>query len=70
MTYTCQNCGSSADDSSSLCNPTNEGVDSKFCGAPAVQVCEDKLESMKFSCDACGSVSADPEHLCNPSMIR
>ncbi|EKD38777.1 MAG: hypothetical protein ACD_75C00612G0004 [uncultured bacterium] len=70
MSYTCQNCGAAADDSSNLCNPTSEELDSKFCGAPAVQVCEDKLMSMQYSCDACGSVSADPEHLCNPSKIK
>ncbi len=70
MTYTCQNCGSSADTSSSLCNPTSEELDKKFCGSSAAQVCNGKLATMKYSCDACGSVSANPEHLCNPSIMR
>lgn len=70
MSYTCQNCGVSAEESSSLCNPTNEELDSKFCGASSVLVCDGQLSSMQYSCDACGSVSADPEHLCNPSKIR
>ncbi len=70
MAYTCQNCGTSAEFSSNLCNPTNEEVGNKFCGSPADQVCDDKLQTMKYSCDACGSVSADAEHLCNPSQIR
>lgn len=69
MTYTCQNCGSAADNSSSLCNPTSEERENKFCGIPADEVCEEKLPTMKYSCEACGSVSADAEHLCEPSMI-
>ena len=70
MSYTCQNCGAAADDFSSLCNPTSEEFDAKFCGAPALQVCEEKLDSMKYSCDACGSVSAEAANLCNPSPIK
>ncbi len=68
--YTCQNCGASAEDINSLCNPTSEEFDEKFCGAPALQVCEDKMESMNFSCDSCGSVSADETNLCNPRAIK
>ena len=68
--YTCQNCGASAEEISNLCNPTGEEFDEKFCGAPALQVCEDKMDSMKFSCDACGSVSAEETYLCNPSPIK
>ncbi len=68
--YTCQNCGATADDSSSLCKPTSEELDSKLCGVPATQVCEDKVTTMKYSCDACGSVSAFVECLCSPSVIR
>jgi len=68
--YTCQNCGATADTSSSLCKPTSGEFESKFCGAPAEQVCEEKIKTMKYSCDACGSVSADAEHLCNPSLIK
>lgn len=70
MSYTCQNCGVVAEEESRLCNPTSEELDNKFCGAPAVQVCEDKIENMKYSCDACGSVSAEADNLCNPTMIR
>lgn len=69
MSYTCQNCGTAADDYTSLCNPTSEKIDNKFCGAPAVQVCKDKLKSMQYSCDACGSVSAEADNLCKPSRI-
>ena len=70
MTYTCQNCGTTADNSSSLCNPASEELESKFCGTPAAQVCEEKLTTMKYVCGGCGSVSADAEHLCDPDLIR
>lgn len=70
MAYTCQNCGSSAEEPSNLCNPALEESGSKFCGAPASQVCNGKLGEMKYSCDACGSVSADADRLCSPSQIR
>ena len=70
MIFTCRNCGSAAEDSSSLCNPTSEKLDGKFCGAPALSVCDGKIPSMKYTCDACGSISADADHLCNPSRIR
>lgn len=70
MAYTCQNCGTVADDSRDLCKPTSEELSNKFCGASEDQVCSGKLGSMQYSCDACGSVSADPEHLCNPSKMR
>lgn len=70
MNYTCQNCGASADNSNSLCNPTSERLDSKFCGAPSLQVCDGKVAFMKYSCDACGSISADADRLCSPSEIK
>lgn len=70
MMYTCENCGTSAEDSNSLCRPAIEEHESKFCDAPAGQVCEDKRETMRFQCDSCGSVSADADHLCNPSEIK
>lgn len=71
MTYTCQSCGSNADNASSLCNPASEELDSsKFCGAPADQVCEEKLDAIKYVCGGCGSMSADAEHLCDPELIR
>ena len=69
MTYTCQNCGATADNSNSLCNPTDEALDSKFCGVPTDQVCDEKLTTIKYTCDSCGSVSADAERLCNPSTV-
>lgn len=67
MMYTCQNCGASAETAGNLCNPSTEEYESKFCGTSSEQVCDDKLETMKFQCDSCGSLSADAEHLCNPS---
>jgi hypothetical protein len=70
MTYTCQNCGSAADNPSDLCNPQAKEQDSKICGASAVEVCAGKVSSMQYTCDACGSVSATPEHLCSPSLLR
>lgn len=70
MTYTCQSCGSTADNSRNLCNPALEEFENKFCGTPADQVCEEKLTTMKYSCNACGSVSADAEHLCDPREIN
>ena len=69
MTYTCQNCGVTAEDAGTLCKPTQEEQENKFCGAPPTQVCEDKRETMQYTCDSCGSVSADAEHLCNPRQI-
>jgi hypothetical protein len=65
--YTCGNCGTSAEDRNSLSRPTTEEHESKFCGAPADQVCDDKRETMRFQCDSCGRVSANAEHLCSPS---
>jgi hypothetical protein len=70
MAYTCQNCGASAYNSKTLCNPTDEDVESKFCGTPSEQVCEDRLGAMKYTCEDCGSLSADAEHLCSPSRIK
>lgn len=70
MAYTCQNCGVTADNSNDLCNPGSEELDTRFCGATSVQICESKIPSMQYTCDACGSVSADAEHLCNPSRIK
>lgn len=70
MAYTCQNCGVTADNSSALCNPGSEELETRFCGSSSDQVCESKLPSMQYTCDACGSVSADAEHLCNPSRIK
>ncbi len=70
MAYTCQNCGASAYNSKSLCNPTSDDDEFKFCGTPSDQICEDKLVTMKYSCDDCGSISADAEHLCSPSRIK
>ena len=69
MPYTCQNCGATADNANSLCKPTNEELDSKFCGVPTDQVCNEKLTTIKYTCDSCGSVSVDAERLCNPSMV-
>lgn len=70
MAYTCQNCGATAHSSKTLCHPTKEEVESKFCGTPTDQVCEERLATMKYSCEDCGSVSADAEHLCSPSRIK
>lgn len=70
MAYTCQNCGVTADNSSNLCNPSSDELDTRFCGASSIHVCESQLPSMQYTCDACGSVSADAEHLCNPSRIK
>ena len=69
ITYTCQNCGVTADNPSSLCNPTDVIADN-LCGISAHMVCEDKLTTMKYSCAACGRLSADAEHLCDPDLIK
>jgi hypothetical protein len=70
MAYTCQNCGTDADDSSNLCKPISKELESKSCGVSASAVCNDKLAAMKYSCDGCGSVSADAAHLCKPTELR
>lgn len=69
MNYTCQNCGSTADNFSDLCNPTTRELDSKFCGASQGEVCDGKIASVKYSCDTCGSVSVEADDLCNPNRI-
>jgi len=70
MMYTCQNCGVTAGNSSSLCNPVEGELDAKFCGAPPSQVCEEKLTAIKYVCSGCGSMSTDADRLCDPDMIR
>jgi hypothetical protein len=70
MTYTCQNCGIEADNSSSLCNPVNREFEGKACDISTAPVCGDKVDALKFSCDSCGRVSVNPEHLCNPIEIK
>lgn len=70
MSYTCQNCGSDAEDSSKLCKPVNKDHESKSCGVSASEVCNDKLAAMRYSCDACGSLSVDAGHLCEPSELQ
>jgi len=73
MTYTCQNCGASADDPGHLCNPSDVGMDCKFCGEKnisASHVCKDKLAAMKYSCETCGRISVDATHLCTPVEIK
>jgi DNA-directed RNA polymerase subunit RPC12/RpoP len=69
MTYTCKNCGITADDSSNLCNPTDV-VEDNLCGIAVDKVCEDKMTTMKYSCAACGKFSADPELLCDPEIMN
>ena len=66
MNYTCQNCGVTADDSNSLCNPTDV-IEDNLCGLSEDKVCEGKLPNMQFTCAACGRLSADPELLCDPT---
>jgi len=70
MIYTCKNCGVTAEDSTSLCNPTDV-VEDNLCGIADVdKVCEDKAAVMKYSCAACGKVSSDAELLCDPTTIN
>lgn len=82
MTYTCQNCGVTADNSSSLCNPIDV-IKDNLCGISADHfmdpsnttfehntVCEDKRTTMKYFCAACGRQSADDELLCDPDKIN
>lgn len=66
LAFTCQDCGVTADNSSSLCNPT-EVIEDNLCGISTGKVCEDKLTTMKYSCAACGRLSADAELLCDPT---
>lgn len=70
MSYTCQNCGVTAEDSSKLCNPANEMESGNLCGVPADKVCSGNMEEMKYTCDSCGSVSASSDNLCSPSEIK
>jgi hypothetical protein len=66
MTYTCQNCGSAADNPSDLCNPQAKEQDSKICGASAVEVCAGKVSSMQYTCDACGQRVGHPRASLQP----
>lgn len=70
MSYTCQNCGVSSEESSKLCAPAREIESGNLCGVPAEKVCNSKMEEMKFSCDSCGSVSATADNLCSPSALK
>ncbi len=70
MLYTCQNCGVTAETPGHLCKPTVEGQDSKFCGTPSDQICDDKQKMMAYKCETCDSLAADADHLCDPSQIR
>ncbi len=70
MTYTCQNCGSTSEDHSTLCNPTGEAFENTFCQTSTEEVCDEKLPEMKFTCDECGGMSPDAEHLCTPRPIK
>ncbi|WP_028318191.1 hypothetical protein [Desulfobulbus elongatus] len=69
MSYTCMNCGSTADNSNELCNPANEEMGAVFCTTSTGQVCDEKLAAMEYTCGSCGGVSSDAEHLCNPRKI-
>jgi len=70
MAYMCKDCGASAENQKSLCNPSKEMEEHKFCGLSPLLVCVEKRASMKFICDACGSVSAHAAHLCSPSKRK
>ena len=69
MTYTCQNCGSFAEEPSSLCKPVIEEPGSKLCGSSSGEICNGKLAEMKYTCEACGCISADADQLCSPSQV-
>jgi hypothetical protein len=69
MVYSCRNCGASAEDSSKLCNPSDEPLNHKFCGASPEKICDGKLVDMTFVCTTCGSFSADSTTLCSPSQV-
>jgi DNA-directed RNA polymerase subunit RPC12/RpoP len=69
MTYTCLNCGSTADTSNRLCNPASEELDGKFCATSTDQVCDEHLPDMEYTCGNCGGLSPDAEHLCDPKKI-
>lgn len=68
MAYICENCGVTAEDSESICNPRDEEYKKKLCSAAEAEVCDEKASAMKYSC-TCGSVSANPQHLCKPSRM-
>lgn len=81
MMYTCQNCGATADNSNSLCNPIDI-IKDNLCGISADHfttpsntsfdhstVCEEKRTTMKYFCAACGRQSADSELLCDPDKM-
>jgi len=69
MSYTCMNCGSTAESVNELCNPANEELGGKFCSTSTDQVCDEKLDTMEYTCGSCGGLSPDIEHLCNPKKI-
>lgn len=81
MTYTCQNCGATAESPSTLCNPSDV-IKGNLCGISADHfitssnttfdhntVCEDKQTTMKYFCVACSRQSADDGLLCDPDKI-
>jgi hypothetical protein len=70
MSYTCQNCGVTAEESSKLCNPASETESGNICGVSADKVCSGSMEEMKYTCGTCGSLSATFDNLCSPSEIK
>ncbi|MDR2550270.1 MAG: hypothetical protein LBD10_08755 [Desulfobulbus sp.] len=69
MKYTCMNCGSTADQAHTLCNPSTDELTSTFCATSTGEICEEKVGGMEYTCGSCGGLSPDAEHLCSPKKI-
>ena len=67
--FFCANCGAVSLDSQSICKVQGSGTKADWCGikdnAPP-QLCENKVNNLRFVCDNCGKVSVNPELLCEP----
>jgi len=68
MAYICQNCGVTANDRKTLCNPITDEDNGKLCKDRTYNVCRENASEMEYSC-ICGNVSADPQYLCNPTRM-
>lgn len=70
MKYTCLNCGATAQDPSTLCNPGDDVKLSPFCATATEPVCNDHRDTMEYSCGKCGGLSPDADHLCYPFKFK
>lgn len=68
MAYICQNCGVTANEKKTLCNPISDENNSRSCKRESSNVCLENVSEIEYSCP-CGNVSANPHFLCHPTRM-